>query len=142
MGTVVKWQSSLDAISWTDINSTALTLSPGILNSPTYFRAIVKSGTCSEASTASYLISINALPSVNAGVDQTICAGNSVTLSGSGATSYTWNNGVTNAISFSPSTTTTYTVTGVGANGCSNSDQVVVNVATTPAAPSAIAQTF
>jgi gliding motility-associated-like protein len=142
VGTVVKWQSSLDAISWTDINSTALTLSPGILNSPTYFRAIVKSGTCSEASTASYLISINALPSVNAGVDQTICAGNSVILSGSGATSYTWNNGVTNAVSFSPSTTTTYTVTGVGANGCSNTDQVVVNVATTPAAPSAIAQTF
>ena len=142
VGTVVKWQSSLDAISWTDINSTALTLSPGILNSPTYFRAIVKSGTCSEAITSSYLISINALPSVNAGVDQTICAGSSVTLSGSGATTYNWNNGVTNAVSFSPSTTTTYTVTGVGANGCSNTDQVVVNVATAPVAPSAIAQTF
>jgi gliding motility-associated-like protein len=142
VGAVVKWQSSLDAISWTDINSTALTLSPGILNSPTYFRAIVKSGNCSEATTASYLISINALPTVNAGVDQNICAGNSVTLSGSGATAYTWNNGVTNAVSFSPSTTTTYTVTGVGVNGCSNTDQVTINVTPTPAVPSALAQTY
>lgn len=142
VGSVVKWQSSLDAISWTDISSTALTLSPGIITNPTYFRAIVKSGNCSEAITASHLISINSLPTVNAGVDQNICFGSAVTLAGTGATSYSWNNGVTNSVSFSPSSTTTYTVTGLGANGCSNTDQVTINVTPTPAPPSALAQTF
>lgn len=142
VGSVVKWQSSLDAITWTDINSTSLTLSPGILTSSTYFRAIVKSGNCSEATTASYLVTVNALPRVNAGVDQTICFGSAVTLSGSGASTYTWNNGVTDAISFVPPASATYTVTGIGANGCSNTDQVVVNVVPAPSAPSALAQTF
>ena len=37
---------------------------------------------------------VNALPNVNAGSDNTICDGNSVTLSGSGANSYSWDNGL------------------------------------------------
>jgi gliding motility-associated-like protein len=142
VGSVVKWQSSLDNSVWTDINSTSLTLTPGILTTPTYYRAIVKSGRCSEVTTAPYLIAINALPTVNAGIDQTVCSGNSVTLSGSGATSYSWNNGVVNGTSFVPSSTGTYTVTGIGTNGCSNSDQVLVTVNALPTAPSAITQTF
>ncbi|WP_310594615.1 PKD-like domain-containing protein [Flavobacterium sp.] len=142
VGSVVKWQSSSDNSTWTDINSTSLTLNPGILITPTYYRAIVKSGGCSEVTTAPYLIAINALPTVNAGIDQTVCSGNSVTLSGSGATSYSWNNGVVNGTSFVPSSTGTYTVTGIGTNGCSNSDQVLVTVNALPTAPSAIAQTF
>lgn len=142
VGSVVKWQSSIDNSIWTDISSTSLTLNPGILTSPTYFKAIVKSGSCSEVTTSPYLVTINALPTVNAGIDQTVCSGNSVTLSGSGATSYSWSNGVTNNTSFVPSTSGTYTVTGFGANGCSNTDQVLVTVNALPTAPSAVAQTF
>ncbi len=68
------------------------------------------------------------LPAVNAGLDQAVCAGVSVTLSANGANSYTWDNGVSNTISFIPSTSQLYTVTGIGANGCSNTDQVQVTV--------------
>lgn len=142
VGSVVKWQSSTDASVWNDIVATSTVFSPGVLTQSTYFRAVVKSGSCLEASTAPYLISVNNLPTVNAGVDQTICAGTSVILAGSGATSYTWNNAVVNNTSFVPSTTTTYTVTGTAANGCSATDQVLVTVNPIPAAPSAIAQTF
>ena len=77
-------------------------------------------------------ISINPLPAVNAGADQTVCAGVPVTLSGSGATSYTWDNGVSNAVAFTPSATITYTVTGTDANNCQNSDQVIVTVNQAP----------
>jgi len=71
---------------------------------------------------------INPLPNVNAGVDQTVCPGNSVTLSGSGAMTYTWNYGVINAIAFVPTSTTMYTVTGTSSGGCTNTDQVTVHV--------------
>jgi valyl-tRNA synthetase len=71
---------------------------------------------------------VNPLPNVNAGVDQTVCPGNSVTLSGSGAMTYTWNNGVINAVAFVPTSTTVYTVTGTSSGGCTNTDQVTVHV--------------
>jgi hypothetical protein len=69
---------------------------------------------------------------VNAGTDVTVCAGTPVTLNGSGASTYTWNNAVSNAVAFTPTATTTYTVTGTDANGCVNTDQVVVTVNAMP----------
>jgi len=74
------------------------------------------------------VVMVNPLPNVNAGPDQTVCAGQSVTLSGSGAATYVWNNGVTNGVAFVPSSTTTYTVTGTSVHGCINTDQVTVFV--------------
>jgi uncharacterized repeat protein (TIGR01451 family) len=73
-------------------------------------------------------LTINASPTVNAGADQSICLGSSATLSGSGAMTYSWTNGITNAVAFSPVTTLTYTVTGTSSSGCLNTDQVVVTV--------------
>ena len=71
---------------------------------------------------------VNPLPVVNAGADIAVCAGTSVTLTGAGAATYTWDNGVTNGTAFVPSTTTTYTVTGTSAAGCVSTDQVTVTV--------------
>ena len=78
------------------------------------------------------LVTVLALPTVNAGQDITVCAGLSATLTATGAVSYAWTNGVTQAIPFYPAATQTYTVVGTGANGCSNNDQVVVNISTGP----------
>jgi len=77
-------------------------------------------------------ITINALPTVDAGADQTVCEGDPVTVSGAGASSYTWDNGVSDGVAFNANTTTTYTVTGVGANGCENTDNMVVTVTPSP----------
>ncbi|MFH2141886.1 MAG: gliding motility-associated C-terminal domain-containing protein [Bacteroidota bacterium] len=75
---------------------------------------------------------VSALPIVDAGVDQTVCEGTSVTLSGSGASSYTWDNGVFDGIPFTPAVgSITYTVTGT-TGGCSNTDLVVVTVNASP----------
>lgn len=79
-------------------------------------------------------VTVLALPDVNAGVDQTICSGESVTLNGQGAVSYQWTGGASNNVSFAPATTATYTVTGTGINGCENTDQVTVVVNATPVA--------
>jgi uncharacterized delta-60 repeat protein len=59
-----------------------------------------------------------------------ICIGASATLSGTGASTYAWQPGnLTGSPSVSPSSTTTYTVTGTDANGCSNTGtyQITVN---------------
>jgi hypothetical protein len=77
-------------------------------------------------------VTVNALPSVSAGQNQAVCTGTAVTLSGSGASTYTWNNGVSNGVAFTPAATQTYTVTGTDANGCSNTAQVTVNVNALP----------
>ena len=78
------------------------------------------------------IVTVLALPTVNAGQDITVCAGLSATLNASGAVSYAWNNGVTQGIPFYPNATQTYTVVGTGANGCTNNDQLLVTVSTGP----------
>jgi hypothetical protein len=83
--------------------------------------------------TAQVTVSVNPLPTVNAGQAQTVCAGTSVTLSGSGASTYTWNNNIQNGVSFTPLLTQTYTVTGTDINGCTNTSQVQVVVNALPA---------
>ncbi len=75
-------------------------------------------------------LSINALPVIIASIDDTICPGIASNISTSGGISYNWDNGLgagqNHAVT--PLTTTTYVVTGTDANGCQNSDTVIVNV--------------
>ncbi len=80
------------------------------------------------------VVTVNPLPNVSAGNNVTICNGSSTLLGATGASSYVWTPGTglscTNCPSpaASPTTTTTYTVTGTDANGCVNTDQVKVTV--------------
>ncbi len=71
---------------------------------------------------------VNTLPNVNAGNDQTICQGETLTLAANGATTYSWNNGVVNNIAFTPTASNSYIVNGTDVNGCQDSDTVIVNV--------------
>jgi|GEM_PF-2897746 len=78
-------------------------------------------------------VDVNPLPSVVANATSNmVCLGNSTTLSGSGATTYTWTNGVTDGVAFTPTTTVQYTVTGTDANGCVNTDAITVSVNNNP----------
>lgn len=106
--------------------------SAAIAVSPTTTTSYTVTGTsaagCTNTSTIN--ITVNSLPSVTASIaNSTQCAGKSNTLTGSGATSYTWNTGATTAVTVvSPTTTTTYTVTGVSAAGCTNVAVATVTV--------------
>jgi gliding motility-associated-like protein len=72
------------------------------------------------------------LPNVIAGNDFISCENDVVVLTGSGASTYVWDNGVTNGVGFTPAGTATYTVIGTDANGCVNIDQVTVTVSPNP----------
>jgi gliding motility-associated-like protein len=83
--------------------------------------------------TASIGYSAPSIPVVSAGPDVNICQDNPITLSGSGASTYSWTGGITNDISFIPSSgSTLYTVTGTNAAGCTSTDEVLVVVTTSP----------
>jgi hypothetical protein len=92
----------------------------------------VTNSTGSESETKTGFITVNALPTINAGADQAVCNGDTVTLNGTGATTYIWDNGVTDGTAFTPSTTSTYTVTGTDANNCTATDQVDITVNNLP----------
>lgn len=83
--------------------------------------------------TATITITVNPLPTVVANTSASaVCAGSPVTLSGSGASSYTWTGGVIDAVSFVPPSTSTYTVTGTDVNSCINTASVTVTVNALP----------
>jgi uncharacterized protein YjdB len=107
------------------------TWTPAVNNTQTTTYTFTPSvGQC--ATNATLTVNVNTLPTINAGQDQTVCQGANVTLNGTGGSSYSWNNGVSNGVAFVPNATTTYTVTGSNANGCSNTDQVTVTVSPNP----------
>jgi gliding motility-associated-like protein len=83
--------------------------------------------------TENFSITINPLPAVFAGNDIAVCAGEQVVLTGSGAMAggYVWDNGVTDGVAFSP-LGGVYTVVGTDANGCVNSDDVLVTIEALP----------
>jgi hypothetical protein len=108
------------------------TLTPSGTTGTTTYYVAETIGAC-EGLAASIDVTINALPNVNGGGDQSVCEGDSVTLNGSGATSYTWDNGVVNGDPFMQTPgTTTYMVIGTDGNGCENSDTVDVSVVAYP----------
>ncbi|MDA9666464.1 T9SS type A sorting domain-containing protein [bacterium] len=68
------------------------------------------------------------LPNVSAGTDAAVCIGGPVTLVGSGASTYTWDNNITNAVAFIPTSSLTYKITGSDVNGCTNTDSLQITV--------------
>ena len=78
------------------------------------------------------VITVNGLPNVTATASPatTLCTGDQATLTGGGATSYNWTSPVTDGVAFTPSVgSSTYTVTGTDANGCTNTASVTLTVA-------------
>ncbi len=100
---------------------------PILTTTTTYY---VQDSTCAaSASRKAVLVTVNPLPTITASASATnVCEGNPVTLTGGGASSYTWSGGVTNGLGFVPTTTTTYTVTGKDGNNCSNTAPKTINV--------------
>ncbi|MDD3877085.1 MAG: choice-of-anchor J domain-containing protein [Bacteroidales bacterium] len=80
--------------------------------------------------TAIIQINVNDLPLVtaNSSAGDTVCAGTGTILTGGGALSYLWTNGVTDGMSFVPTSTLTYTVTGTDTNGCINTASIEIYV--------------
>ena len=94
------------------------------ITTATYAVTGTDSAGCIDSDTVT--VTVNQLPSVNAGADFSVCGGNDITLAGQGVDTYTWNNGITDNVPFEPTNTATYIATGTDTNGCVNSDTITV----------------
>ena len=103
-----------------------------VTTNTTYTVTVTNTNGCS--STDNVLVSINTLPSANAGIDVSICNGDSTTLNASGGLTYSWNPPIglsaTNIANptAKPNLPTTYTVTVTDTNGCIDIDSIVVSI--------------
>jgi trimeric autotransporter adhesin len=113
-------------------NATNGTFSPATAGAGQHVINYVSDDLCPNSGTVT--ITVYALPNVNAGSQVQLCVGESEQLNATGAQSYVWtpdqfinNNDIANPV-VNPTGTTTYTVTGTDANGCTATDDVLVTV--------------
>jgi gliding motility-associated-like protein len=147
-GSILQWEYSIDAGStWTVITNTTTTQSYSNITITTWYRALVKSGSCSSAYSAIAIVTVYQLPSVGLTAATTpICNGSGTTITGTatntvaGVTTYTiiaapggtlYASSITAptfpfAVAPSVTTTYTYTVTTAPCSGVSASTTVTV----------------
>jgi hypothetical protein len=117
--------------------SGATTFSISGLPAGTYMYTITDTAGC-PANITGYVTLANAqLYNVNiTSADLYLCAGESTTLTASGAPAVTWSPavGTGNTITVTPATTTTYIATFTDSTGCPNVDSITVNVTPMPVA--------
>lgn len=107
--------------------------------SGTYSVIITNGGGCQSSNQIT--VTVNPLPNANAGNDTAVCLSKTVNLNASGGVTYMWHPGVTLSDSTisnptaGPVGTTTYVVFVTDANGCVNTDTVVVTIKPNPLVP-------
>jgi gliding motility-associated-like protein len=126
--------SGANTYTWSPSGSLSAASGSSVIATPTSTTSYTITGTtngCSSTQTATVTVNPNPIVTVN---PETICAGASISLTASGATSYSWspagtlssNSGAN--VTATPSSTTVYTVTGtsLGCNGTATSSVTVV----------------
>ncbi|MGL5889935.1 MAG: beta strand repeat-containing protein, partial [Bacteroidia bacterium] len=119
--------------SWMPGSLTGATVTVSPVSTTTYTVTGTDANGCQN--TAQVTVVVNTLPAVTASATPaTICDGATSNLLASGAVSYTWMPGSLSgaAVAVTPSSTTTYTVTGTDANGCVNTANTTVTVNSLP----------
>lgn len=105
-------------------------------NTASVYNFYAEANNCTTLPRSLITVTVNPLPVLSTAGSQTLaCSGYSASLSASGANTYTWStvppqNG--SVIAVSPNTSTNYTVTGTGSNGCNGTASTLLNVVVCP----------
>lgn len=125
-GTAYSWDFG-DGNTSTAQNPTNTYAAPG-----TYVVTLTVTGTGTCVATNTMNVTVNPLPTVTA-TSATTCPGGSATITAGGASTYVWSTGATTAsITDNPASTTSYTVTGTTAAGCTNTAVGTITIAGSP----------
>ena len=133
--TFINNTTGANAYSWSGPSSYMSTASSPVIPNATYAQngaytlTAVSAAGCSASNTIA--VTVNALPSLTLSAGSNpVCAGSTVTVSSSGAVTYTWAPGSQTGSSqtYTPIATTAYTVSGTDANGCVGINTVAVTV--------------
>ena len=102
------------------------------------YTIVVSSNGCSSAASVPTIVTVNLLPVISVTsvpANASVCTGFAASLTASGALSYSWSGDIVNGLSFIPTQTTTYTVSGMDANGCTNTNAATITVNPIPVKP-------
>jgi len=132
---------------WNDLITDA-TRNVSPISSTTYSVTVTDANGCTDLD--SVIVYVNPLPSVDAGSDTSFCEGYAFQMNAYSMNTdltYTWSpnqylsaTNIANPIS-TPEQTITYTVQITDLNNCSNTDDIIIQVHTTPAIPADISET-
>ena len=135
------WLNGTTVLSTGPISGTGNIANLVVTNPGTYTLNVLTANGC--LGTANYTVTQNiAVPTAvitnNTATTILTCTQTSISLTGTGGVSYDWSNGtatVGNAAAFSPSSPGTFTLTATSANGCIDTEQIIItqNI-TTPSA--------
>ncbi|WP_317896773.1 T9SS type A sorting domain-containing protein [Aurantibacillus circumpalustris] len=135
-----------NTVALTALGAASYTWSGGIQNGtpfPLFSSAIYTvsgSNSCGTATAATSLF-ISPAPVINITASTpSVCSGNSVMLTASGASSYTWTGNIANGSAFIPSVTNAYTVTGTSTLNCSGIAITTITVYNSPSIPPTLNQ--
>ncbi|MEY2830684.1 MAG: hypothetical protein RIQ33_2542, partial [Bacteroidota bacterium] len=125
------------SFAWSPSTGLNTTTGASVIASPTVTTTYTCTATLSNTVlTKTIVIHVTPLVISASTNNSVICNGNSATLSATGGTSYTWMPGNLSgaSVSVSPTSNTTYTVTGIN-GGCTSTDTVQINVFNDVTAP-------
>ncbi|MCC6372053.1 MAG: T9SS type A sorting domain-containing protein [Bacteroidia bacterium] len=128
IGGAVTLTTSASTATWnTGSNATSITVSPTVTT--TY--SVVGTGSANCLAIREITITVQPLPVISTVNNPSLlCVGSTATVSASGAATYTWAAGTGSNSLFSPTVSTTYTVSGSSVFGCVSSKTFAVNVNT------------
>lgn len=127
LNSALNWKWYKDSCTGIPIDSGLYTIVTPSVNSVYYARGV--GGCVTESACDEMEIAVNELPEISITGDTILCYGEGVILKAHGAASYLWNNWATSETIFvTPLTSTTYTVIGTDASGCSGMATVTVIV--------------
>lgn len=132
-GSVTLTGSGADTYTWDN------SVTDGVAFAPSSTTVYTVTGTTTATgctATATVTVNVNSNPAVGAASNVTgdmVCTGGTVTLTGSGADTYVWDNSVTDGVSFAPTATTVYTVVGTTtSSGCTGTTTITITVNPNP----------
>lgn len=145
-GSVVRWESSPNGTTWTNIgNAGSTSYVYNNLADTTYYRVIVKNGSCSIDSSAYAKITVTPIPFLSSSLSTGVCSGsifNYIPLGTVPGSTFTWSRdsvnhitpvsssgtGIINEVLSSDTSIAVYTFYDVvtTANGCTNSGETVI----------------
>lgn len=136
-GNIGSWQKSINGITWSilGISDSIIPISNLLLT--TQYQLITNHGACPNTLSNIVTGNIATPPVANAGIDQTVALGASIQLNGSGGLFGVWTpptfltNPTTPSPLCTPLVTIPYAYTVIDANGCTNTDYVVIKVDST-----------
>ncbi len=119
----VQWYFNSSPISTATVTTLSL-LTVQLSNAGDYYVTVTNG--CGSSNSNTVTLTVNS-PTVTVSGLKSVCAGQSTTLTAVGALNYSWNTGAnSSSITSTPSANTNYTVTGIDAQGCVDTETLTV----------------